>query len=67
MGRRLLRGLSTFGSLFAQFQTFRGYRIAAIMPPCQGGDGGSTPPTRSNKTSSFLGGRFVLGRVFFLS
>jgi hypothetical protein len=27
----------------------RGYRIAAIMLPCQGRDGGPTPPTRSTQ------------------
>ena len=39
-------------NLSALIDNAGGYRIAAIMPPCQGGDGGSTPPTRSkNKTS----------------
>lgn len=36
-----------------------GYRIAAIMRPCQGRDGGSTPPTRSNKNTSHPRGVFV--------
>lgn len=35
------------------------------MPPCQGGDGGSTPPTRSNKNTSSDGGVFVY--VFFIN
>ncbi len=37
----------------------RGYRIAAIMSPCHGEDGGSTPPTRSSKRPSYTGWFFA--------
>ena len=46
-------------NLSALIDNAGGYRIAAIMPPCQGGDGGSTPPTRSNKNTSQTRGVFV--------
>ena len=32
---------------FENRNLYRGYRIAAIIPPCQGSDRGSTPLTRS--------------------
>ena len=44
---RILHNPSDLVSISAQFQKPCGYRIAAIMPPCQGGDEGSTPSTRS--------------------
>ncbi len=37
-----------------------GYRIAAIMRPCQGRNGGSTPPTRSKEKIPSLDGIFSL-------
>ena len=40
-----------------------GYRIAAIMRPCQGRNGGSTPPTRSSKITSSDGGVFVWVKI----
>lgn len=36
-----------------------GYRIAAIMSPCHGEDGGSTPPTRSKEKSPPRVGTFL--------
>ena len=42
-----------------------GYRIVAIMPPCQGGDRGPIPLTRSTKTQQhvccvFVSTRFIV-------
>ena len=44
--------------------TTRGYRIAAIILPCQGRDTGSTPVTRSSKQEIPSRGFFVFVKIY---
>jgi len=52
------------GRPFKKILNLRGYRITAIMRPCQGRETGATPVTRSKKVPRNFGGFLFFYVVF---